>query len=253
MKKITLLILLLMVSIGYSQTNSTGEVMLSTTSGLEYSAQIDVTSTEATLTLVGPSDRWLGLGFGVTSMTSGGDVVIFDGTSLTDRTFQGVGSTPTMDTNQDWSITFNDVAAGVRTLTATRALNTGEANDYVFNLTDTSINLVWARGNGSFTIAYHGGSNRGITSSAFTLGVDEFALADFKISPNPVTTNFEVTLPASVTNANVAVYDVLGKQIYTDEISEFNSIIDASNWNSGIYMVRVSAGNASQTKRIIKQ
>ena len=195
MKNITLWFLLLIFNYAFSQTNSTGEIVLSTTSGLEYSAQIDVTSSEVTLTLIGPSDRWLGLGFGVSSMTSGGDVVIFNGTALTDRTFGGIGVLPTPDSNQDWTITFNDVSGGVRTLTATRALDTGEANDYVFSTSDTSINLVWARGNGSFNLVYHGGSNRGITSSAFTLDVNQYDLKNFDVVPNPVSSTFEIDLP----------------------------------------------------------
>lgn len=256
MKKITLTIfsLLLFGFTLFSQTNSTGLIQLSSTSGLEYDAQIDVTATEVTLTLNGPSDRWLGVGFGVQSMTSGGDVVIYDGTNLTDRTFIGIGSTPTLDANQDWSIVSNIVSGSVRTIVATRPITTSDASDYDFNLTDTSINLVWARGNGTFALGYHGGSNKGITSAGFTLGVDNFqALSKFKISPNPVSSEFKVELPSTIELANVEVYDVLGKMIYTSQVSNFNSSIDSSSWHNGIYLVRVIAGDVSQTKRIIKQ
>ena len=253
MKNITLWFLLLIFNYAFSQTNSTGEIVLSTTSGLEYSAQIDVTSSEVTLTLIGPSDRWLGLGFGVSSMTSGGDVVIFNGTALTDRTFGGIGVLPTPDSNQDWTITFNDVTGGVRTLTATRALDTGEANDYVFSTSDTSINLVWARGNGSFNLVYHGGSNRGVTSSAFTLDVNQYDLKNFDVVPNPVSSTFEIDLPTGIFESEIDIYNVLGKRVYSKKVNSDNSIHDISNLNSGIYLLRVSSDFGSSTKRLIKQ
>ena len=265
MKKITLTLLSFILFIGIlsSQTNSTGVINLSSTTGLEYTAQIDITATEVTLTLVGPADRWLGIGFGVSSMTSGEDVVLYTGGSstntsgtLTDRTFNGIGVAPSLDpVTQNWSLITNDITtqAGDRILVATRSLNTGVDNDYVFSLTDTSINLVWARGNNTLNLSNHTGGNRGITSSGFTLGVDDFNLREFKISPNPVSTSFDIELPDTVENANVEIYDVLGKQLFSGEISKLNSKIDVTEFSNGIYLVRVSNGKSSQTKRIIKQ
>ncbi len=255
MKKITLTIFSLLLFGGtlFSQTNSTGPIeILPLSSGTPYGAQIDVTATEVTLILGAPINRWLGIGFNATSMFSGMDGVIFDGTNLTDRNFTGGYSEPNMDTNQDWTVTNIDLTTQVGgvIVTATRALNTGEANDYVFNLTDTSINLIWAMGS-SYTIAQH--SLRGITSSGFTLGVDNFSLSKFKISPNPVTSEFNVELPSTIELADLEVYDVLGKMIYASQVSNFNSSIDSSSWHNGIYLVRVISGDVSQTKRIIKQ
>ena len=265
MKKITFTALTFILFIGVlsSQTNSTGVINLSNTPGLEYSAQIDITASEVKLTLTGPADRWLGLGLGVNSMTSGEDVVVYSGGTSTntlgtisDRTFNGINVTPSLDgAMQNWNLITNDITtqAGDRILVATRGLNTGVDNDYVFSLTDTSINLVWARGNGTLSLSNHGGSNRGITSTGFTLGISDFVLNEFKISPNPVSTVFKVELPDTVENANVGIYDVLGKQLYSGEISKLISKIDVTDFSNGIYLVRVSNGNSSQTKRIIKQ
>ena len=265
MKKITFTVFSLLLFGGtlISQTNSTDVVTLSTTSGLEYSAQIDVTASEVKLTLTGPSDRWLGLGLGVNSMTSGEDVVVYTGGTstntlgtLSDRTFNGIGSTPSLDgTMQNWNLIKNDITtqSGYRILEATRVLNTGVDNDYVFSLSDLSINLVWARGNGTLSLSNHGGSNRGITSAGFTLGISEYVLNDFKISPNPVSDMFSIDLPNQVETATVQLYDVLGKQLFINEISKLNSIVNVRNLNSGIYLVRVSSDGSSQTKRIIKQ
>ena len=257
MKKITLTLFCLLLFGGslFSQTNSTGQIeFMPITSGTPYGAQIDVTDTEVTLSFGGPINRWLGIGFGVQSMTNGGDVVMFDGTDLTDRTFANFGQEPVLDTgNQDWTIVSTDTTTqpGFIGVVATRALSTGDASDYVFNLTDNSINLVWAMGPTYTTSSQH--SFRGITSSGYTLGVNDFSLSTFKISPNPVSTEFNVELPSTIELAKIEVYDVLGKMIYSSQISNMNSIIDSSNWHNGIYLVRVSSAEISQTKRIIKQ
>ncbi|WP_299556209.1 T9SS type A sorting domain-containing protein [Seonamhaeicola sp.] len=255
MKKITLTIatlLALNVCLN-AQTYSTGTVTLSTTSGLEYSAQIDITSTVVTLTLIGPDDRWLGLGLGVQSMTNNGDVVVFDGTNLTDRTFQGIGSMPVLDTNQDWSISSNNTSLGVRTLVATRALNTGEGNDYVFSTSDTSINLVWARGNGStFNLGNHGGSNRGITSSGITLGIDDLVVDSFKIFPNPVSSLLNIKLFDNYHNSHADIYSSLGKKVYSNKLSYLQSFIDVSTLNTGIYILKITSNENTQTRRFVK-
>ena len=256
MKNITYLLfafLMLTMSI-QAQTYSTGVINLSATPGLEYSAEIDITSTEVTLALVGPDDRWLALGFDATNMFSQTDVVIFDGTNLTDRTFTGGRAIPTLDTNQDWSISSNTVSSGVRTLIATRALDTGETNDYDFVANAGSINLVWARGNGAtFNLGFHGGSNRGATASGITLGTNDFDIADtFKIIPNPAASNLNLKLSKSFDAATVTVYNALGKQIHNTVITNFNASIDISSWSNGIYLVSVEIANKLQTKRFVK-
>lgn len=253
MKKITLIFCLLS-SVVIGQTNSTGMVTLSNTGGLEYMAQIDVTATEVTLTLVGPSDRWLGLGFDAQSMTSGKDVVIFDGTNLTDRTFIGVGSIPDLDANQDWTIQSNNVNSGVRTIVATRALTTADVADYDFNLSDTSLDVVWARGNGSFTLGYHGGGNKGPTTIGFTLGVDEFARLDFNLFPNPATNKFSLEVEQGINQFDLEVYSILGKKILFKKVEGFNALmdIDIADWGKGVYLVKVTSDNLVQTKKIVK-
>ncbi|MBD0832293.1 T9SS type A sorting domain-containing protein [Aestuariibaculum sediminum] len=253
MKKSTLILLAFLVSnlSLLAQTYTTGTINLSSTSGLEYSAQIDITQTEVTLTLIGPSDRWLGIGFGVNSMTLNGDLVIYDGVSMSDRTFQGVGTPPVADSNQDWSIDSNSISSGKRTIVAKRSLNTGEANDYVFSPSDTSINLVWARGaSASFALAYHG-VNRGATSSGITLSNDEFQLAqNIKIYPIPAKERINLKLPSGINVNSITIYNVLGKE--THKVSFLQNYVDISNLNSGIYLLKINTDNSNYTKRFIK-
>ena len=265
MKKITLtLVGLLFVSFMFSQSYTTGLINLSNIAGLEYSARIDVNSTTTTLTMIGPENRWLGLGFGVISMTSGEDVIIFNGETLTDRFygFEGqtpgedaTGITPTEDAEgeRDWTVQSNDVNAGVRTLVATRANDTGNPNDYVFSASAISIELAWARARfDGFDLEWHGIEGRGVTMQSFTLNTDDIVENDFQISPNPAKNNFTVDLKALNDNTTIEVYDVLGKKILNEKISVISSSYDISSWNSGLYIIRISSENSIETKRFIK-
>ena len=265
MKKITLTLLSILgvISLSYSQTYSTGLVQLSNTAGLEYAIQIDVNSTTTTLTMIGPENRWLGLGFGVQDMIAGEDLVIYDGTTLTDRYYgypgqpagdnaQGITPSEDPEGEQDWTVSSNVVNSGVRTLVATRANDTG--NDYVFSPSAIAIDLVWARARfPGFDLEWHGPEHRGITMQSFTLGQDNYDIAKFQISPNPAKTNITINFPSFINDVSVEVYDILGKKILSKKINSISSNINVSKWNSGIYLIRVSTENTTSTKRFIKE
>jgi len=173
MKKSTLLLaffLLFMLPATYAQTYTTGVVNLSSTAGLAMTAKIDVT-TQVTLTLTGPAGRWFALGFNASSMTNGTDVVgVHSATTLSAFDCKLTGfAAPVTDPQQNWTITSDVVSAGTRTIIATRALNTGDANDYIFSATPAAISLIWARsGSATFSYSNHGGTNRGIVAASFT-------------------------------------------------------------------------------------
>lgn len=82
------------------------------------------------------------------------------------------------------------------------------------------------------------------------LSIDEFSISNFKISPNPSTSEIRLQLPATVTTASVKVYTILGKEVYSN--STYEAPIDVSSWNNGIYLVQVSDLENTKTKRFIK-
>lgn len=265
MKKITLALLSLFISsITFAQTYSTGTMELLNDGGVLYTAKVDVTSTLVTLTLSGPDNRYLGFGLGVQSMTPGGDVVVFlDNTQtpevdfqFSDRTFISIGQAPSLDANQDWTLVSNTLNSGQRTVVGTRPLNTGHDGDYVFSTTDTSLEFVWAIGPSYQLLSagdYHGFENKGISMQSFTLSNTEVALNDFKISPNPAKSKVTISLPNGATNVKLDVFDVLGKKVMTKSLSSLNATFDVSKWNSGIYLMRITSDNRTQTKRFVKQ
>jgi hypothetical protein len=82
-----------------------------------------------------------------------------------------------------------------------------------------------------------------------TLSNDDFNITNFKIYPNPTATGF-VNISSTNTDAmSVAVFDVLGKQVINETIS--NNRLDVSSLNSGLYIVKISQNNATVTKKLV--
>lgn len=251
MKKILLFTLLFSSISVFAQTYSTGVITL--TSG--YTVKFDTNPTTVTMTLVGSSTSWLGIGFGMTTMSQTGDGVIVSGTTptLTDRRFTGAQSAPTTDASQNWTTVSNDVVGSVRTVVATRALSTGDTagSDYTFTNSAAPINLIWARGSG-LTVGYHANRGVGITGN-FTLSTDSFTMAGFKLYPNPADEMFAIELPNTIDNITVKIFDVLGKEVMQKEISKLENTINTSDLSSGNYLVKVLFDNKSYATSLIIQ
>ena len=108
---------------------------------------------------------------------------------------------------------------------------------------------------------YYASQNNGICESptrlAVTatlggcLGIDEVAISQIKLYPNPVTD----LLTVSSTNAmsEVMVYDMLGRILATKNVNDIETRIDMSRYPTGTYLVQVSADNAVKTFKVIKK
>ncbi len=251
MKKITFaLCALLFAGMVSAQTYSSGVLQLSG----NYTAKFDITSDTVTLTMVGPSTVYLGLGFDVVNMLNTGDCVIYTGgsgtgtTILTDRRFNNATSLPPVDTGgsgaQNWNVTSNTVSGGVRTLVATRARVS--SGDYTFPFSATSFNLAWSMGN-SFELVYH--ASRGHLSVGLTLGLNDFKVDDFKIYPNPAEGFTTVELPQGIAQGTVKIYDNLGRVVRNQEITVAENRIITEDLMTGSYLVvlRTDYGNATKT------
>ncbi len=134
-------------------------------SGIFFGASM--TTSSLTVTFAGPADRWFAFGFG--SLMAPADVLMYsNGTfgsphALGWFDYNNVSPAgPVIDVNQNWTIVSTGTTSPTqRTVTATRALNTGDAIDVVINFTSTNLNLIWARGaSANYTIDTHGTTNR---------------------------------------------------------------------------------------------
>lgn len=139
------------------------------------------------------------------------------------------GSTETFGTPGDENMTFN--APYSYSYTFTQVGN----NDFVCQPHQTFMY-------GSVTVVPEG-----------TLSTEAFDKVDFKIAPNPVKKLLNIILPNAQESVSIEVFDVLGKRVYSSEINGLKKSINVSEWNKGLYLVRMTSDKGSQTKRLIKQ
>lgn len=228
MKKIYALLLLICPVWTFSQTKEIAFSELTAGSGMYFGAVM--TTTDITVTLQGPSDRFIAFGFG-TGMATGNDAIIWStlGTGaaplqLRDHRMIGQGNEPTVDAQQDWTVISNNVSGGNRTIVASRALNTGDANDVVFNFAATTQNLFWSKGpSATNQLQYHGASNRasGIVRNWVTPDVTPPTIATTTPADNAVgvslTSNITINFSENISwgTGSLILYDGSNNVIQT--------------------------------------
>lgn len=83
----------------------------------------------------------------------------------------------------------------------------------------------------------------------FTLSNSEFKINGLKVYPNPVKNdNLYITSNSSKTKT-VAVYDVLGKQVLNTTTS--NNTINIAALNSGVYILKITEGGKTDTRKLV--
>ncbi len=228
MKKIYALFLAVSPLWTFGQTKEITFSELTAGSGMYFGAVM--TTTDITVTVQGPSDRFIAFGFG-TGMATGNDAIIWStlGTGaaplqLRDHRMIGQGNEPTVDAQQDWTVISNNVSGGNRTIVASRALNTGDANDVVFNFAATTQNLFWSKGpSATNQLQYHGASNRasGIVRNWVTPDVTPPTIATTTPADNAVgvslTSNITINFSENISwgTGSLILYDGSNNVIQT--------------------------------------
>jgi len=268
MKKITLSFITFLSFACYGQQKTTGTISLSNGVPITANFTLNNTTSQVTLVLTGPSDRWFGLGFG-TEIVQGfgmninqpgqGDVVVFTTSTtpnLTDREFAGTGNPP-QDTSQDWTTVSNAVSGTIRTLTLTRSLTTSDtANDFQLPYATTNtINFGGVRaGSANMNVGPHGGSSSAgyaLNVPFTTLGVEDFSLKSSQIYPNPSNGEFIVKTKTALEKINV--YSQTGAFIKTIEGNDSSEGIEIniSGLQTGVYLIELVNSSEKSWKKII--
>jgi hypothetical protein len=82
------------------------------------------------------------------------------------------------------------------------------------------------------------------------VGINELTKIDVKVYPNPTNDNFRIESVVEI--ENVSIYSLDGKLMKTIPYSNGEKI-DISNYNAGIYLVKVASEGRFNTIRIVKQ
>lgn len=243
MRKIYFLLFTILPFLSLGQTKEITFAELTVGSGMYFGAVM--TTTDITVTVQGPSDRFLAFGFG-TGMSNGNDAIIWStlGTGaaplqLRDHRMIGQGVEPSVDAQQDWTVISNNVSGGNRTIVASRALSTGDANDVTFNFAATTQNLFWSKGpSATNQLQYHGSSNRasGIVRNWITPDVTPPTIltkspADDAVGVN-LTSNISINFSENISwgTGSLILYDGNNNVIQTVSSGNPNVTITGSNF-----------------------
>lgn len=251
------LLFLLLIGVSFfsnAQTKSSGTVALSTVSGASLSVKIDLDQTNslATITLVGPSDKWFSLGFNETTMARNTDCITY-GTSLLDQYLPGGRSKPITDTTNNLTLVSNSVSGMTRTIVLTRPFSTGDVKDYSFIYnTISNLNIIWAIGPDTNVANVHSYFNtQNLTFSV--LGNESFpTLENLTISPNPSNGIFNISNTNLIQLSKIKIFDTNAKLIKELTILEnqTNIALDLTNLSKGLYFVELSNDNDKKVNKI---
>ena len=83
--------------------------------------------------------------------------------------------------------------------------------------------------------------------------VDDFNMANLKVSPNPVTSNFSIVhLNDDFSSFSIQVFNILGKKVLSIPNLTSNKI-DVSHLERGLYLLKVTRENQQKTIKLIKK
>lgn len=84
-----------------------------------------------------------------------------------------------------------------------------------------------------------------------TLNISTIEDTLFQLFPNPV--QHTLNIITQITNYKVDVFNVQGQLIYTQESNTANSTIDYSSFASGVYIMKITSEDTTQTFKILKK
>lgn len=116
----------------------------------------------------------------------------------------------------------------------------GNSNGTLSNFTLTGATSNWRSGSTITT-----------GNACVTLGNSDFEnVTSITIYPNPSTRIFNIV---SQQNISVEIYDLLGKLVYSQSLTNGTNSIDISNFNTGVYLLKVTDDNGkSESHKLIK-
>ena len=81
--------------------------------------------------------------------------------------------------------------------------------------------------------------------------MEDIEFSNIKLYPNPSNTIIRID-GLENRDLNVSIYDISGKEVYTDKNYIANSPIGIKNLYSGIYIVKIEAEGAVKNVKLIK-
>jgi len=85
----------------------------------------------------------------------------------------------------------------------------------------------------------------------FTLANDVFETTKFKLYPNPNDGEFSIDLPEAFGEIQLYIFDLSGKQVYTDFAYHSGNSIALINLSKGLYFAKVVSGQSTEVLKFL--
>jgi len=167
---------------------------------------------------------------------SGVYISLFSGTDTTKRTIVAGDSTL-------WDNTAGDVAAWTLVYTSFTVKDTDAGKTLVVEFGCSSNN------EGSYTYFYHDSINLVKTTATVGIATKESNLSNIQVYPNPSSDGlFNLR---NVSTGTASVYDLLGKLVYSQSITNSNQLINLSAQGKGLYILKVTSNNTDKIQKLV--
>ena len=93
--------------------------------------------------------------------------------------------------------------------------------------------------------------DRGAFESVNILSTRPAVLTNYSLLPNPAATSVTLTLSAKADSGTVAFFDGQGRLVYTENISQLQTILDVSRLREGIFFVNVRIGGEQSVSKLL--
>lgn len=98
-----------------------------------------------------------------------------------------------------------------------------------------------------------GNSWSDVVPTGATVSIKNNPIDGFSTYPNPVTNSRFTITSNSAENKQVAIFNVLGKHVFSTNFSGSKTDINVANLSSGIYILKVSEGSKTSTSKLVIQ
>ena len=183
-------------------------------------------------------------------------VLVNSASTIKDYKALGGHNNPVADAQQDWILVSNTVSGTIRTVVATRALNTGDSNDFAFAFASvTTTKIIWAyAATATYSFSGDHGSNKGTKTLTFsTLGIPELpSLETLTVAPNPSSGMVNISNPENLEVKTIRVFDANARVISEMDAKNENGniAVDLTRLPVGLYYLELSDGAQKSVKRI---
>jgi hypothetical protein len=140
----------------------------------------------------------------------------------------------------DFSHTVQSDIGSTESFNSGTKIGIGSTYQHIFN----------SAGTNPYHCGFHPLTMAGTITVVNPLGIEDLALKNFTILPNPASSELLLKIPDEINVKSISIFDLLGQVVYSSK-NVYNSI-NISNLNSGIYFLKISSQNLSHTKQFVK-